>query len=89
MLILIIIFELLLITTGGIVGFILELDVLSWMWFNWYYIFILFIPIIIVSFGMYYSRKNIRKMINELPADRFEDVLIILNEFKVFGEKQK
>lgn len=83
-----IIIELALITTGGIIGYMLEIDILAWMLFNWYYIFILFIPIIVILIGTYNSRMKIKETINKIPAESFEKVLLILNEFKIFGGKE-
>ncbi|MBN1330654.1 MAG: hypothetical protein JXA54_14365 [Candidatus Heimdallarchaeota archaeon] len=84
-----IILELMLISAGGIYGFIIELDLLNWIINWWYIILIILIPLLILIIGLSVSKYLVREMINTIPAEQFDDVLKILNEFKVFGGPAK
>ncbi len=82
-----VIFELIIITGLGVYAFILDLDVLSWIINWWYFIFVFLLPILIVVIGLSITKSKIKKIINIIPEDRFEEILRVLNDFEVFGRK--
>jgi hypothetical protein len=77
--------ELFIITGGGVYLFLYALDILSWLSVYWYYLFIFLVPILIVIIGLVISRERIREIINNIPIEKFDEVLYILNEFKIYG----
>ncbi|NHJ47115.1 MAG: hypothetical protein FK733_04935 [Asgard group archaeon] len=80
-----IIIELLAITGGGVYLFLYELDIINWLSDNWFYLFILLVPILVVIVGLVITRERIREIINSIPVEKFDEVLYILNEFKIYG----
>jgi hypothetical protein len=80
-----IIADLFIVTGGGIFLFIYEMDLLDWLINNWFYLFTLLIPIAIVIIGLAITRDKIRSLINSIPIEKFDEVLYILNEFKIYG----
>lgn len=84
-----IIIELLLISAGGIYGFIINLNLLNWIKNWWYILLLILIPLFILIIGLTISKYMVREMINTIPEEQFEDVLRLLNEFKVFGRSTK
>jgi Na+/melibiose symporter-like transporter len=80
-----IIIELLGLTGGGIYLFMHELDIMLWLADSWYFLFLFLIPIIIVIIGLVITRERIKEIINSIPIDKFDEVLYILNEFKIYG----
>ncbi|NHJ85050.1 MAG: hypothetical protein FK734_06280 [Asgard group archaeon] len=82
-----IIITLLALTASGIYGAIMNVDFLSWLWNWWYIILIAIIPSIFMIICLAISKGKIRMTINNVPADDFEEVLKVLNEFEIFGAK--
>jgi len=84
-----VILELLLISAGGVYGFIIKLDLLNWLINWWYIILIILLPLFILIIGLSISKYNVREMVNTIPTEQFDDVLMVLNEFEVFGGRIK
>lgn len=81
------ILEFLLVTFGGVMGYIYNLDLLAWLANWWFLIFIGLFPIIIAIIMISVYKRKIRILINQIPADDFEEILTILNEYEIFKEK--
>lgn len=82
------IFTLITITGIGIYGFIIKANILDWLKDWWFFIILLFLPTLISIIGTTIYRDIIRQTVNEIPADKFEEILKILNEFQIFGGKK-
>lgn len=82
-----VIFELIIITGLGVYAFILNLEVLSWIINWWYFIFVFLLPILIIVIFLSITKNKIKKIINIIPEDKFEEILRVLNDFEVFGRK--
>jgi len=83
----VVIIELLLITGAGIYAFMIELNMLDWLTKWWYLTFVLIVPIFIVIIGLSATKARVKLIINTIPAEQFDQVLKVLNEFRVFGGK--
>ena len=76
------------ITGAGIYGIIKNVDFIAVL-SNWWYLFLIsLIPILVCVIGTIICKNKIKEIINTIPAESFEDILQILNEFEVFGGKQ-
>jgi hypothetical protein len=82
-----VILELVILTGLGVYAFILELDVLSWVINWWYFVFIFLIPILIIVIFLFITKNKIKSNINNIPEEKFEEILRILNDFEIFGRK--
>jgi hypothetical protein len=82
-----IIIELILLTGGGIIGFLLNMNMINILTDYWYYLFIFFIPIITIVIGLIISKQKIKEMINNISVEKIDEVLYILNEFQLYGGK--
>ncbi len=82
-----VIVELMIITGGGVYGFIQKIDILEWFVIWWYLIFVFIIPIIILIVGLVVSKAKINSYINIISEENFDEVLRVLNDFEVFGGK--
>ncbi|MGC9780148.1 MAG: hypothetical protein HZR80_12965 [Candidatus Heimdallarchaeota archaeon] len=82
-----VIVELMIITAGGIYGFIQKIEILEWFVIWWYLIFVFIIPIVILIVGLVVSKVKINSYINIISDENFDEVLRVLNDFEVFGGK--
>ncbi|MCK5183280.1 MAG: hypothetical protein KAQ95_03155 [Candidatus Heimdallarchaeota archaeon] len=82
-----VIFELIIITGLGVYAFILKAEILTWIIDWWYFIFIFLLPILIIVICLSITKSKIKKIINIIPEDKFEEILRVLNDFEVFGRK--
>ena len=82
-----VIFELIIITGLGVYAFILKAEILTWIIDWWYFIFIFLLPILIIIICLSITKSKIKKIINIIPDDKFEEILRVLNDFEVFGRK--
>ncbi|MFW9921674.1 MAG: hypothetical protein ACFFDW_00095 [Candidatus Thorarchaeota archaeon] len=83
-----VILTMILVTGIGIYGFIIEANILDWLCDWWFIIIILLFPTVICAIGTTIYRGIIRQTVNDIPADKFEEILKILNEFQIFGGKK-
>ncbi len=83
-----VIFVLFILTGLGIYGVVIEANILNWLKDWWYFIPALFSIILIGIIGLVISKSKIRATINNIPTDKFDEVLRILNDFEVFGGKK-
>ncbi|RLI72097.1 hypothetical protein DRO91_04545 [Candidatus Heimdallarchaeota archaeon] len=84
-----IILELFLISGGGIYGFIRDIELIPWLSHYWFLVILLFLPIIIVAIGLKISKLRVKMLINRVPIDDLDQVLTILNEFRLFGFRKR
>jgi len=84
-----VILELIIITGLGVYAFILELDPLSWLINWWYFVFIFFLPVILIVIFLYLAKRRIKVIINMVPEEKFEEILRVLNEFEIFGGRSR
>lgn len=82
-----IIIELILLTSMGIYGFLINMNVMNILIDYWYYLFLFLVPIIIIIIGLIVSKQRIKYMINNISIEKIDEVLFILNEFQVYGGK--
>ncbi len=81
-------FALIILTGLGIYGVIINANILDWLKDWWYFIPALFSIILVGIIGLVISKAKIRVIINNIPTDKFDEVLRILNDFEVFGGKK-
>ena len=75
------------ISAAGIYGFIIEANIWD-VFTQWWYLFLIsLIPIFVCIIGTIVSKYLIKDNINKIPAEKFDEVLKILNEYEVFGGK--
>lgn len=83
-----VIFVLITFTGLGIYGVIVKASILEWLVHWWYFIPVFFSIIFIGIIGTVISKAKIRNSVNNIPTDKFDEVLIILNDYEVFGGKK-
>jgi len=71
----------------GIYGFIVHANIIDWFVKWWYFIPIFFVILLIGIIGTAISKAKIRETVNSIPTDQFDNVLRLLNDFEVFGNK--